>query len=47
MTTGFMPCLYDNHQAEKGFGEYSQNDVYIRIAYNSFLCVCVCVCVCV
>ena len=51
MTIGFMPSYYDNHQAEKDFGEiskeiekYCQKNIYVKIAYNSF-CVCVCVCV--
>ena len=50
-TIGFMQSLHDNHQAEKEsilekffkkLKKRSQNNVYIRIAYNSFrVCVCV------
>ena len=44
-----MPFLYDNHQAEKDFGEienfffkYGQQNAYVKIAYNSFFVVYIC-----
>ena len=41
-----MPSNYDNHQAEKerywrNFKKYSQQNIYIKIVYNSFLCMCI------